>query len=111
MARPTPFEIREESDGGATRASLSGELDVRTAVTLSQRVDEMLANGAHALTLDLSDLAFMDSTGLRLLIELNSRAEREQWPLQLIAPKHEGAALVLRVTGADTALPFVDGAD
>jgi hypothetical protein len=28
----------------------------------------------------------------------------EEWQLRLIAPGHDGAALVLRVTGADTAL-------
>jgi hypothetical protein len=50
----------------------------------------------------------MDSTGLRLLIELNQRAQRESWTLTLTAPKLESAAIVLRTTGADSALPFAD---
>ena len=44
----------------------------------------------------------------RLLIELNNRSERERWQLRLVPPKHEAAALVLRATGTDTSLPFVD---
>ena len=63
-----------------------------------------------ALTLDLRDLTFMDSSGLRLLIALNDRAQRDAWSLRLIAPTHEAALMVLRVTGAYTALPF-DTAD
>jgi hypothetical protein len=43
-----------------------------------------------------------------LLIELNERAQRDGWSLSLIAPKHESANLLLRMTGADSALPFED---
>jgi ABC-type transporter Mla MlaB component len=50
----------------------------------------------------------MDSTGLRLLIELNQRAQRESWTLTLTALKLESAAIVLRTTVADSVLPFAD---
>jgi anti-anti-sigma regulatory factor len=53
----------------------------------------------------------MDSTGLRLLIELDQQARREDWKLSLIRPRHETAAAVLHSTGADAALPFEDAAD
>jgi anti-anti-sigma factor len=58
------------------------------------------------VTLDLRDLAFMDSSGLRLLIDLHDRSRREPWELTLMTPTHEAAAVVLRATGADKALPF-----
>jgi anti-sigma B factor antagonist len=61
------------------------------------------------LVLDLSGVTFMDSSGLRLLIELNERAQREGWSLSLISREHEAATLVLRITGADAALPFAEG--
>lgn len=107
MGRPTPFEVRQESDGTGIRLSLVGELDIRAAEILSPRVDEILARGATELTLDLRELAFLDSTGLRVLLELHNRAERERWALRLVPPEHEAAVLVLRATGADAALPFV----
>jgi anti-anti-sigma factor len=74
---------------------------------LSESV-ERLRPGGRALTVDLSELIFMDSTGLRLLIELDRRATREDWTLALIRPKYETADAVLRATGADQALPFKD---
>ena len=77
-----------------------------TIDTLAGQVDTHLQQQVDCLTLDLSDLAFMDSTGLRLLIELNDRAQREPWRLELVSPRHEAASQVLRITGADVALPF-----
>jgi anti-anti-sigma regulatory factor len=56
------------------------------------------------------ELAFMDPSGLRFLIGINHRSRQQAWQLCLIAPKHEAAALVLRVTDADTALLF-EGSD
>ncbi len=86
--------------------ALSGELDMSTIDALAGHVDTHLQRPVQFLTLDLQDLAFMDSTGLRLLIELNERAQHENWRLKLIAPRHEAALRVLQITGADTALPF-----
>jgi anti-anti-sigma factor len=111
MVRPTKFEISQRSTGSTLNMSVTGELDLRTVATLSQHLDDALGQGITALTLDLRELAFMDSSGLRFLIELGDRARQQAWQLRLIAPKHEAAAIVLRVTGADTALPFQDGSD
>lgn len=110
MAQPAGLEVQQESQGSAVRLTLAGELDLCTATDLSQRLDEIFATDPSELTVDLSDLRFMDSTGLRLLLELNNRSEQGRWRLSLIAPKHEAAVLVLRATGTDTALPFVDPA-
>jgi anti-anti-sigma factor len=111
MVRPTKFEINQQSTGSTLNVSLTGELDLRTVETLSQHLEDALRPRITALTLDLRELAFMDSSGLRFLIELNDRARQQGWQLRLIAPAYEAAAFVLRVTGADAALPFQDGID
>lgn len=108
MVRPTEFEITDETRGSTRVLAIAGELDISTAPGLALRVGENLGENVTALTLDLSDLSFMDSSGLRLLIELNQRASREAWTLTLIPSKHEAAKTVLRLTGADAALPFED---
>lgn len=79
-----------------------------TVPELSERVGDQLSDGFGDLTLDLRELSFMDSSGLRLLIELYDDSRRDGWQLRLIAPRHAGALLVLRATGADVALPFED---
>lgn len=107
MVRPTEFKIAHRATEEGVTLKVVGELDLATAPVLTEGV-ERLRRGATVLTLDLSDLGFMDSTGLRLLIELDRRATREGWKLVLIRPREETAAAVLKATGADSALPFED---
>lgn len=100
-------EIREQRQGEDLTLWVEGELDLATAPALTKHLDAQIGGEQHsALTLDLSGVTFMDSSGLRLLIELHQRAQQDGWRLTLIAPQHEGAMLVLRMTGADRALPF-----
>ena len=106
MTQPDKFEITETRSELATTLSVTGELDLRTTELLRARLAEALRAGVSELTLDLTRLAFMDSTALRLLIELNYRAKRERWRLRLLAPTDRAAAQVLRITAVDSALPF-----
>jgi stage II sporulation protein AA (anti-sigma F factor antagonist) len=106
MARPTQFDIQQTATASTVTVSITGELDMNTAEVLSAHLDEHLAEDVTVLTLDLSGLTFMDSSGLRFLIELSDRSDAQAWELKLLAPQHDAAALVLRATGADTALPF-----
>jgi len=106
LVRPTKFEIVQREDGGAAVLSVTGELDMNTVDILSERVQQRLDAGAIEVVIDLRDLAFMDSSGLRLLIALHDRAREEVWTLRLRAPRDQAAQMVLRATGADEALPF-----
>jgi anti-sigma B factor antagonist len=85
MARPTNFEIKDHNNGSAVTVWIAGELDMTTAQTLSQHIEEHLSSGTTDLTLDLGDISFMDSSGLRLLIELNDRS------LKHVGPEAEAA--------------------
>jgi anti-anti-sigma factor len=110
VARRADLVIRQSvSDDCDVTIAVSGELDMSTIDALAGQVDTHLQSVVDGLTLDLQDLAFMDSTGLRLLIELTDRARQEKWRLKLIRPRHEAAARVLQITGADVALPFERG--
>src|SRR5437588_13108193 len=106
MVRPTNLEIHQRSAGPALVLAVTGELDMNTVEMLATGVEQQLASGPRSLTLDLSELEFMDSSGLRLLIELYDRSKSEPWELKLVAPRSDAAATVLRATGADSALPF-----
>ena len=111
MARPGNFEIREQAAAPTLVLAVLGELDMNTVEQLATEVDQHLAGGATKLKLNLGELGFMDSSGLRLLIELYDRSRRENWELTLVAPRDEAASMVLRATGADDALPFEPNGD
>ena len=109
MVRPTEFKIQHRAQGPDITLKVTGELDLSTGPVLAESV-ERLQRELKTLTLDLSDLNFMDSTGLRILIELDQRAKRDGWKLALVRPHQAAAAAVLSATGADSALPFEDAA-
>jgi anti-sigma B factor antagonist len=108
MVRPARLAVRTQPDRARPTLAVDGELDLSSVPLLAQHIDSQIESDQEALTLDLSGITFMDSSGLRLLIELDERAKRDGWSLSLIAPEHHAATLVLRMTGADRALPFED---
>jgi anti-anti-sigma factor len=57
------FGLGEVREGSRVRLSPRGELDIAASEQLSDRLDALAAEGA-AVELDLSEVAFMDSTGV-----------------------------------------------
>ena len=55
--------------------ALSGELDVVSAPELEQCLNDVLAEPQARVTLDLSELAFVDSAGMSVLIKAKQDAE------------------------------------
>jgi anti-sigma B factor antagonist len=106
MVRPPKFEITDERNGTQAAVAVAGELDLGTVEMLKDRIEKALDADLAELTVDLRKLDFIDSTGLRFLIELNARTKDAGWRLRLRAPENEAATLVFRITGMDSALPF-----
>jgi anti-anti-sigma factor len=71
-AAPTSpgFRWNVERDGSSVRLSLSGEVDVAVADEAAVRLKQQLAGVDGAVTVDLGQVTFMDSSGLRLLLDL-----------------------------------------
>ena len=69
MSAPTPgLKIKREQASSTHTLRLSGELDLMSAGLLETSIAESCADGARQVVLDMSDLRFMDSTGLRSLL-------------------------------------------
>lgn len=67
-----PFAVAVQGDEAVTTVVVSGELDLATVPQLSAVVAEH--RGARLLVLDLNAVSFIDSTGVRLLIEADRAA-------------------------------------
>jgi len=69
-----PFAIQSEVRGAIPLFRVNGELDVFTAPQLLDLVDASLKNGADSIAFDFSELTFMDSSGLRVLVSAKRQA-------------------------------------
>ena len=74
MGPTTAFDVRGESQDGITRLTLRGELDMQTVDRLSPWLTWAEQDGEPEIVLDLEDLTFLDSTGLRAFIQAWDRA-------------------------------------
>ena len=68
MSAPPGLRIEREEASSTHTLRLSGELDLTSAGLLETSIAESCADGARQVVLDMSDLRFMDSTGLRSLL-------------------------------------------
>ena len=72
------FDIRQEQRGALPLLRVQGELDIYTAPRLKEAVVTALNDGAASLAFDLTEVEFMDSSGLQVLMSAKKRtAERE----------------------------------
>jgi anti-anti-sigma factor len=62
------LHIRTEGEQDAFTVTLSGELDLASAGQLDTAIAELCADGAKRIVLELGELEFMDSTGLRSVL-------------------------------------------
>jgi anti-anti-sigma factor len=104
---PAAFDVAVgEEPGGVRRLSPAGELDIGSA----PRLERALLDGrepGETVILDLSGLEFIDSTGLRVIVQAVEAAQRERWVLRL---RHGPPAVrrVFEISGVLSALPFED---
>ncbi len=78
-SEPNPFSVDVISDSasGCTFVVPDGELDALTVRATRRALDEAMATGAPRVVLDLRGLTFIDSTGIRLLVEAEAASRQD----------------------------------
>jgi anti-sigma B factor antagonist len=102
-----PFRCKISHDHDSARILASGELDVATVPILSAEIDALRKTGFRHLILDLSTLDFIDSTGLRLILDCVSGARRDGFTIALI-PGPPAVERIFELTNTRARLPFIN---
>jgi anti-anti-sigma factor len=104
MEEPPPrWKVTEVADLRGDRLILvHGELDVATAPWLAALL-KRLRERRHPVVLDLSEVAFMDSSGLNVLLDAHAAGRRDGWSFSIrrVSPR---VARVARLAGAEEIL-------
>jgi anti-anti-sigma factor len=101
----TSLNLRDEAQDGSHTLSLSGELDIVTAPILEAALELLCEQGASEIVLDLHELAFIDSSGLRLILAGRQRCERHGCDFALTRPRPVAQSL-FETTGVMGRLSF-----
>jgi anti-sigma B factor antagonist len=110
MATDLPsFELGIDSADERVTFIPRGELDLATAPELEDKVLGAVRDGGRAVVLDLRELTFMDSTGVRPIVAAHQVAEQTGNHLRVVRPPRDSAvSRVIEISGIDEALGLVD---
>jgi len=100
-----PITVRTRHQDGVPVISVTGEIDVYTAPTLRERLNELVADGEYHLVVDMAGVDFLDSTGLGVLVGGLKRARSHEGTLQLVCDQ-EKILKVFRITGLTKVFPI-----
>ena len=101
------------SRGGFTVAAVEGEIDISNSVELGTELSHAVPNDARGLVLDLSDVTFIDSSGIRTLFDLASRLAGHRQLLHLVLPDESQlhrTLMLLQITAVMPVFPDVGSA-
>lgn len=99
------MNISTEESHGWLIVAPAGELDIAT----SDALDQALAENRDTI-LDLSDISFMDSTGIRTMVGVHNRLNEAGKRLRLVVPPGP-VARIIEITGLTGALDLADSRD
>jgi anti-anti-sigma factor len=88
-------------------AKLSGEIDISNAQRVTDTLTRM-PNTLQGLIVDLTDLSYLDSAGVRMLYELGNRLSLRSQSLIVVSPTGRPPRRVLELTGVPERVRVVD---
>src|ERR1700733_13696892 len=95
--------------GATSTIGLEGAWDLAGESAASRAIAKTLERSPERLVLDLSRLAFMDSSGVQAAIQLSARSHAENFQLAIV-PGPRAVQRVFDICHATEALPFVASA-
>jgi anti-sigma B factor antagonist len=94
-----PAEIQTLQDGDSLTITVSGEIDLSMADDLDAAIRAAEDTQMGQIVVDMSDLAFLDSTGLSVLLKASVRSREDGNRISFVPSKHETVTRLIALTG------------
>lgn len=109
MSDLTQVEIEQRDE--VVVARLTGELDISVAESTGRKIAEAVPSSARGLVVDMSELEFMDSSGVSMLFGLARQVGSHRQQLVVVAPAGRPVTRVLQIVEFDRAAPVREDVD
>jgi len=100
------IDLNTTDESFGTLASLSGEIDLSTVDDAGERLRDAIGASEGTVAVDLREVSFLDSSGLRLLLQLNQELTDAGRRLVVVQGPRR-VARVFELTGAESELDVV----
>lgn len=108
VTMPSSFEVEiERPRPGSILVRLSGEFDLCAFDEVDGLLVDVQADGVSSLVVDLRQLSFIDSTGIRVLLRAHERAKERGHELRIVRAD-PSVQRIFALTDLDGRLPFCD---
>jgi anti-sigma B factor antagonist len=98
----TTADIVVHPAGTTVHITVGGEIDLANVGVVEEQIAGAITNQVTAVTIDLGQLAYIDSAGLHVLFSLVARLEVLQIELHVNVPRGSLARRVLELSGFGT---------
>jgi anti-sigma B factor antagonist len=85
-SEPELLRIEATHEAGAVTFKVAGELDMTTRDDLQGQIEDVLASHPESVTVDASELTYLDSSGFGALMRARARAKEAAVPFRVVEP-------------------------
>ncbi|MEW6669162.1 MAG: STAS domain-containing protein [Thermodesulfobacteriota bacterium] len=104
------MEIDKRKEKDALVISVKGRLDAVTSPVLEKDLTELMAGGEKFLVVDLGDLDYISSAGLRTILASTKKLKEKQGKL-LLASLKSVVKEVFEISGFSSIIPIYESVD
>jgi anti-sigma B factor antagonist len=104
LAAPDPITTSVTDLDGIAAVNVGGEIDLATASILEAAIAEALAKGPAALIIDLSEVTFLASAGLQILVATNQKVNKSA--RFAVVANGPATSRPIQLTGLDEIIPL-----
>ncbi|GAA1199777.1 STAS domain-containing protein [Prauserella alba] len=94
-------ELRRDGEPQSVEITVAGEIDLSNAEQVRSELYHAIANDLMHVSLDLTSVSYLDSSGLHILFTLADRLQRLQTELAIVAPPGTPARRIVELAGFD----------
>lgn len=98
----TAARVEISAEGGSMRIALSGEIDLANAAAIEDELREAVSDQPTTVSVDLTELTYLDSAGIRILFTLASRLQALRTVLELIVPPDSPTRRLIELSGFES---------
>ena len=98
--------VEGEQQGTLCLVRVHGEIDLSNAHEVSSAIGIAVGQDASGIVVDLSDITYLDSAGVALLLRLAERLRARRRQLHLVVPRGSPVRRVLDFTGLPRVIPL-----
>ena len=109
MTDETPFEARSSLEQDVLIVTAAGEVDMSTAPRLLEMIDA-ISDAARLVIVDLTEVSFLDSSGLNTLVRGQRRLSVRGIGLRVVVPSDHAVRRVFEIAHLEDELHVVETA-